>query len=406
MSIILTILKVIGIILLIILLIILAILLLVFFVPISYSAGGRKEGDVLEFSGKVTWLLRAVTVQIGYEPGRAGLTKDLRIFGISLFKLRDKLRSGKKGSVSAESAGGGSTEKASGDEIALLEAEEAKPDPGTGTEAAGAEESHAEADLGKGDSEPLFEDGGEASTAQKEPHEEVPFAQPESEEIPLAQPEEEEVPFAKPEGEEVPAEQTGDVEKPEAGVSRVRAVYKKLTDRLFSALSGIALRLNGIVGKLFNLVLKVFIRICLLPITIVEKLDKILRKIGSICRKIGAVYDFFFDERVQAFLSQIMGLIRKLIGHVLPKKLIGYVRFGLDDPGYTGRVLAAVAPFYPKYGKSFSVQPDFEDLVLEGKAELKGRVYLFYVAYIGLRAILNKNTKYVIRELKKLKEVR
>ena len=406
MSIILTILKVIGIILLIILLIILAILLLVLFVPVRYSAGGRKEGDVLEFSGKVTWLLRAVTVQIGYEPGRAGLTKDLRIFGISLFKLRDKLRSGKKGSVSAESAGGGSTEKASGDEIALLEAEEAKPDPGTGTEAAGAEESHAEADLGKGDSEPLFEDGGEASTAQKEPHEEVPFAQPESEEIPLAQPEEEEVPFAKPEGEEVPAEQTGDGEKPEAGTSRVRAVYKKLTDRLFSVLSGIALRLNGIVGKLFNLVLKVFIRICLLPITIVEKLDKILRKIGSICRKIGAVYDFFFDERVQAFLSQIMGLIRKLIGHVLPKKLIGYVRFGLDDPGYTGRVLAAVAPFYPKYGKSFSVQPDFEDLVLEGKAELKGRVYLFYVAYIGLRAILNKNTKYVIRELKKLKEVR
>ena len=406
MSIILTILKVIGIILLIILLIILAILLLVLFVPIRYSAGGRKEGDVLEFSGKVTWLLRAVTVQIGYEPGRAGLTKDLRIFGISLFKLRDKLRSGKKGSVSAESAGGGSTEKASGDEIALLEAEEAKPDPGTGTEAAGAEASPAEADLGKGDSEPLFEDGGEASTAQKEPHEEVPFAQPESEEIPLAQPEEEEVPFAKPEGEEVPAEQTGDVEKPEAGVSRVRAVYKKLTDRLFSVLSGIALRLNGIVGKLFNLVLKVFIRICLLPITIVEKLDKILRKIGSICRKIGAVYDFFFDERVQAFLSQIMGLIRKLIGHVLPKKLIGYVRFGLDDPGYTGRVLAAVAPFYPKYGKSFSVQPDFEDLVLEGKAELKGRVYLFYVAYIGLRAILNGNLKYVIRQFKKLKEVR
>ncbi len=406
MSIILTILKVIGIILLIILLIILAILLLVLFVPIRYSAGGRKEGDVLEFSGKVTWLLRAVTVQIGYEPGRAGLTKDLRIFGISLFKLRDKLRSGKKGSVSAESAGGGSTEKTAGDEIALLEADEAKPDPGTGTEAAGAEESHAEADLGKGDSEPLFEDGGEASSAQKEPHEEVPFAQPESEEVPVAQPEGEEVPFVQPEGEEVPAEQTGDGEKPEAGTSRVRAVYKKLTDRLFSVLSGIALRLNGIVGKLFNLVLKVFIRICLLPITIVEKLDKILRKIGSICRKIGAVYDFFFDERVQAFLSQIMGLIRKLIGHILPKKLIGYVRFGLDDPGYTGRVLAAVAPFYPKYGKSFSVQPDFEDLVLEGKAELKGRVYLFYVAYIGLRAILNKNTKYVIRELKKLKEVR
>ena len=431
MSIILTILKVIGIILLIILLIILAVLLLVLFVPFRYSAGGRKEGDVLEFSGKVTWLLRAVTVQIGYEPGGAGLTKDLRIFGISLFKLRDKLRSRKKGSGSADSGIEENAEKATGDEITVLEAEGAHQDPGPGTEAVGGEESALMTDFGKESEDLQQEDGEQASALQPENEVEFPAEKPEAAgEVPGDHPADEFEAFAvqRAAGEETDNEIPEDVktepsdrnsydstsavvgsglsEKPEKITSRVRAVYNKLKDRLFSALSGIALKLNGITGKLFNLVLKVFIRICLLPLTIVEKLDKILRKIGSICRKIGAVYDFFFDVRVQEYLSEIMSLIKKLIGHVLPRKLIGYVRFGLDDPGYTGRVLAAVAPFYPKYGRYFSVQPDFEELVLEGKAELKGRVYLFYVAFIGIRAILNKNTKYVIRELKKLKEVR
>ncbi len=431
MSIFLTILKVIGIILLIILLIILAVLLLLLFVPFRYSAGGRKEGDVLEFSGKVTWLLHAVTVQIGFEPGGAGLTKDLRIFGISLFKLRDKLKSRKKSAGNAESSIEGSAEKKIGDAVAVQDAGEASPAPGPGKEEGGEANSSAETSSA-GKSEDIPQDAGveaaakrqdagdEAAAKHQDAGEEAAAKhQDAGGEAPDLERRDAEDSFG--ESPESVKTKTSDGNAPDASVSagegsltdrpapvtsRIKAVYNKLTNIVFSALSNIAKRLNGIVGKLFDLALKIFIKICLLPLTIVEKLDKIFRKIGGICRKIGAFADFFFDEKVQSFLSEIMGLVKKLLGHVLPKKLKGYVRFGLDDPGRTGRVLAAVAPFYPKYGKTFSVQPDFEDLVFEGNAELKGRVYLFYVAYIGLRAILNRNLKYVIRQFKKLKEVR
>lgn len=409
MSIFLTILKVIGIILLIILLIILAVLLLLLFVPFRYSAGGRKEGDVLEFSGKVTWLLHAVTVQIGFEPGGAGLTKDLRIFGISLFKLRDKLKSRKKSAGNAGPSIEGSAEKKIGDAVAVQDAGEASPAPGPGKEEGGEANSSAETSSA-GKSEDIPQDAGEEAAAKRQdagveaPDTERRDGEESSGESPESmktKTSDGNAPDAS-----VSAGEGSLTEQPAAVTSRIKAVYNKLTNIVFSALSNIAKRLNGIVGKLFDLALKIFIKICLLPLTIVEKLDKIFRKIGGICRKIGAFADFFFDEKVQAFLSEIIGLVKKLIGHVLPKKLKGYVRFGLDDPGRTGRVLAAVAPFYPKYGKTFSVQPDFEDLVFEGDAELKGRVYLFYVAYIGLRAILNRNLKYVIRQFKKLKEVR
>ena len=424
MSIILTILKVIGIILLIILLIILAFLLLLLFVPFRYSAGGRKEGDDLEFSAKVTWLLHAVTVQVGFEAGGAGLTKDLRIFGISLFKLKDKLGSGKKSSGSAGSEAGGTEEQIKAEEIAVPEAAEDSSVSQVGTEGNMSEEAKAsgtdtkESEAGKAPTKSfsegktgdmLQEDGMQTPGAEETAGAQAPVVQVTGEAEAGA--ESAESMTEKPsdvQTQDVPVssdEDSPDSQPKDVG-SRIKAVYTKLTQRMFAVLTNIALRLNGIIGKLFGFVLKIFIRICLLPLTVVEKLDTILRKIGSICRKIGIVYDFFSDVRIQSFLSGIMGMVRKLVGHVLPKQLKGYVRFGLDDPGRTGRVLAAVAPFYPRYGKTFSLQPDFEELVLEGKAELKGRIYLFYIAFIGLRAILNKNTKYVIRQVKKLKEVR
>ncbi|MBP3880135.1 MAG: hypothetical protein J6D46_07460, partial [Lachnospiraceae bacterium] len=376
MSIILTILKVIGIILLIILLIILAVLLLLLFVPFRYSAGGRKEGDVLEFSGKVTWLLHAVTVQVGFEPGGAGLTKDLRIFGISLLKLKEKLTSGKKGAGGADPSA--EEDKKIAEEKALLpdSAEgAASPESGEngGTNSAAAPgteddgtELPADAVISPEKTEEPLPETEEVMPDEHTGDKEDPFSVQEKEAGEQAG-EDSENGTADASGDQVHDGEGGQGSRPEEGGSRIKAAYGKVTERIFSVLTNIAKRLNGIIGKLFQLVLKIFIRICLLPLTIVEKLDAILRKIGKIFRKIGAFSDFLFDEKVQTFLSGIMGMLKKLIGHVLPRKLKGYVRFGLDDPGRTGRVLAAVAPFYPKYGKTFSLEPDFEELVLEGK---------------------------------------
>ena len=92
--------------------------------------------------------------------------------------------------------------------------------------------------------------------------------------------------------------------------------------------------------------------------------------------------------------------IGRLIGHIIPRKLCGYVQFGLDDPYLTGRVLATACAFYPLYGKTFRLEPDFEQLIFNCKADVEGRVYLFYLTFIALTTYFNKNTKYVINYVK------
>ena len=100
LGILLTILKIIGIVLLILLLLILTIILLILFVPVRYRVHADKVGWDLNAGANVSWLLRMISVDVSYgirESGYGGgLTKDIRIFGISIFKIRDWLSSRKK----------------------------------------------------------------------------------------------------------------------------------------------------------------------------------------------------------------------------------------------------------------------------------------------------------------------
>ncbi|MBO5166442.1 MAG: DUF2953 domain-containing protein [Lachnospiraceae bacterium] len=90
LHVILQILAVIGVIILCILGISLLLILLVLFVPIRYRANGKREGEVMEFAAKATYLLHMLTVKFVYpEPGSV----IVRLFGIKIFdsaKSKDK----------------------------------------------------------------------------------------------------------------------------------------------------------------------------------------------------------------------------------------------------------------------------------------------------------------------------
>lgn len=79
MSVILFILKLIGIILLVLLGIIAVVLLLVLFVPVRYRVSGKME-DEIAVHAKVTWLLHLIAFAIDYEKGETATC--LRIMGI------------------------------------------------------------------------------------------------------------------------------------------------------------------------------------------------------------------------------------------------------------------------------------------------------------------------------------
>lgn len=84
-------------------------------------------------------------------------------------------------------------------------------------------------------------------------------------------------------------------------------------------------------------------------------------------------------DKIKAVDREGLQLIRlllinggKLLKHIFPKKVRGWIHFGTSDPAQTGEILGAVSILFAMYGQGVRVIPDFDQAVFEGEVELRG----------------------------------
>ena len=118
---------------------------------------------------------------------------------------------------------------------------------------------------------------------------------------------------------------------------------------------------------------------------------------------IKAVKEFFESEDNILGILQALNSIKRLLKHVLPGKISGYVRFGTGDPCTTGQILGLLAAFYGYYGRTMTIQPDFLEKCLETEVKIKGRIRIFTLLMVLLGLWFDKKFKLLIANFKKLK---
>lgn len=103
---------------------------------------------------------------------------------------------------------------------------------------------------------------------------------------------------------------------------------------------------------------------------------------------------------MKSAITKLLSRITKLLKHILPKKLKGWVHFGMSDPASTGQLLARLAMLYPMYSDGLTLEPDFENKIIEGKLAASGRIRLGYIVWLVLTVILDKNIRQQYKLLK------
>ncbi len=96
--------------------------------------------------------------------------------------------------------------------------------------------------------------------------------------------------------------------------------------------------------------------------------------------------------------------IKKLLLHVIPKRIEGNVEFGFSDPATTGEVLGAVSVLYARTGALLNLKPDFENEVFNCDVTVNGRVRIFTVALIAVLLYFNKDLRKLGKRVKRLSE--
>lgn len=104
------------------------------------------------------------------------------------------------------------------------------------------------------------------------------------------------------------------------------------------------------------------------------------------------------DEANQESVKLVVRQLGKIIRHLLPRKGHGTVTFGFgEDPYLTGKVLTAIAPFYPLYGEYLEVYPDFERRIFEAEGTGNGHIRIGVIIGYAIRLLFDSNIRKNIR---------
>lgn len=107
---------------------------------------------------------------------------------------------------------------------------------------------------------------------------------------------------------------------------------------------------------------------------------------------------FLKDKQVWQAFRDVKAEAIKLLKHIKPRKIKGYLHFGFDSPCTTGKLYGFICMFYTKLPKRFLLQADFENKVLDGDLLIKGRIQIYYLLIIALRLYRNDNLKQVMKK--------
>ena len=101
-------------------------------------------------------------------------------------------------------------------------------------------------------------------------------------------------------------------------------------------------------------------------------------------------------QKLRTYWQKNRGVIKhifrwpwRMLRSVLPRRADGDIAFGLGDPAHTGYVLSLFYLFYPENRGKIEIAPDFENRMFAGRAAVKGRIWLMEIVYYALRLIID-----------------
>ncbi|MGN9125721.1 DUF2953 domain-containing protein [Oliverpabstia intestinalis] len=338
MYVILTILKILGIILLVLLVIVFSVL----FVPVRYRLEGEKSSPGWsEANGKVkvSWVLHLIHLRIQYQEKE--LDWECYLFGVPLKKAGAAVREWKKKRRK---------KKVQEQKERRKKAVQQKNEPEKRTAA-----------KKKGQEKPLQIEE-KTRTAAKEQKSTEKQTNPEKSKT-------------APEAKKTQIETT----------ERKQQEKEKVSDKL----SRFWNRCKKIVGSILEF-----------PGKLKKKLTNIRLTFRGFYDKIKQWRTLWNEESTLAALHFLTEKGRKLIRHVLPRKIRGSITFGCEDPALTGQILGAVAIAYPLYGKGVAVYPRFEEKILEGQLQMKGRIVVACLLWQAWKIYRNPDVRKTLKKIR------
>ena len=138
-----------------------------------------------------------------------------------------------------------------------------------------------------------------------------------------------------------------------------------------------------------------------IPKKFLDVLKKISLTVHHICDKINQIKEFLESERFSRLKALFFQEGKRTICHIRPRKIKGHIKIGTGDPYRTGQLLAVAGIFFPVYGEHITIEPYFEQKILEGNMSVKGRIYGNFFVRLAWRLFRDSDIRFMIKKIKR-----
>lgn len=356
MSVLLLILKIIGIVLLTVLSLVLLAIVLVLFVPIRYKGSFNKgeDDDELNALAVVSWLLSIVRAKVSYDKDKP-LYYELRIFGIRILSSnkKKKEKASKKNSYSEVSVS-----QLSNPNSGVYTIEEADSDDILDDNVADNSEYSTRDDLVKDQDENCKEiDAADDSDINES----------------VDSNDNKDTDNSDTSNNDLSDNIEQDKKHKKSFITRIREGYEKLKNAF---------------KKLFSSGADLY-----------KKAEDFINKVS---REYRFYNKFLTDERNKKAFDKCLKKLIRILKSIKPK-LKGNLTFGMEDPASTGNVLIFLSILYPLLPRKFVIDPRFNEKIFKANLLFKGKIRLCVIIAAAISIYFDKNFKRMMRIYKKHK---
>lgn len=139
---------------------------------------------------------------------------------------------------------------------------------------------------------------------------------------------------------------------------------------------------------------------CRIPGKIKKALENFGLTVQKICAKIKQIREILESDTFIRAKNLVWRETKRVLKHVLPKKVSGFIKFGTEDPCITGKLLAAAGIFFPLYGENLTIEPYFDQNILEGDIRIQGRIYGVIFLRTAWRLFCSPDIRFMIKKMK------
>ncbi len=128
--------------------------------------------------------------------------------------------------------------------------------------------------------------------------------------------------------------------------------------------------------------------------------DKVCDTMVRIKKNIKYYLELLQRDSTKQALSVCWGQFGRIVKKVAPRKFRVNLHLGFEDPAVMGQVLAVWGMLYPLHLGAVDIQPEFDQVVLEGDFSFQGKVSVIVFVHAGCVLLFNKDLKGLIKSLR------